>query len=108
VSRLGLCPLSAVARILDEPQRTVWTGDDAPGGGIGAKQWEFADLAVGRDAPDPSTLAFGEPQRVIGPGDEAPGRVARIGVDGRIREFPLPEPDRYPNAIGVGPDGALW
>jgi virginiamycin B lyase len=40
---------------------------------------------------------------------ENPGNaVARIGVEGRIREFPLPEPDRYPNAIGVGPDGALF
>jgi virginiamycin B lyase len=35
-------------------------------------------------------------------------RVARIGLDGAIKEFPVPPPANLAQQIVVGPDGNLW
>lgn len=34
--------------------------------------------------------------------------IARVGTDGLVADFSLPEPARYPRQIVAGPDGALW
>jgi virginiamycin B lyase len=36
------------------------------------------------------------------------GRIGRIGPDGRIEEYPLPDPSCRPHAVTATPDGGCW
>jgi streptogramin lyase len=91
---------------------------------------EYRASKIGRIAPDGTISEFPLPRPNSGPGDITAGadgnmwfvelaggidglqtdgnRVARITLDGRVTEFPLPSPGGSPTNIAVGPDRNLW
>src|SRR6185436_3216949 len=68
---------------LDEPHVAVRAGRDVAGTRVRARQIEFGDLALGRDASDLAGVELREPDVAVGPGRERPG----TGVRRRDREL---------------------
>jgi virginiamycin B lyase len=105
--------LDSPASIAAGPDQTMWIANAGPLHAPGPERFAIGrvDLA-GRFRlyrtkgetygiavlPDGTAFAT-EPYR---------SRIARIGLDGRVTEFPTPTPDAGPTAIAAGPDGNAW
>jgi len=63
----------------------------------------------------PTATPFVHPNKIAGGPDLAVwytelnnASIARTGLDGASREFPVPDPDQFLRGITAGPDGAMW
>ena len=102
-------PLSGgrVSDLCSDPADGIWFSDDQLGriGLLDTNGWTFYPLPNGSRphrllvGPD-GAIWFTEPSR--------PGSFSRLGMNGVVQYFPIPNSNTEPDAITLGQDGNIW